>query len=115
MLPIESELVSCRGRSSTVEGNLDDLQVHRMDISKGGVWSEAVSTSSRSRELASEMANVWNRESESSTGRLDIFTLHHHFGTESDRVTAISLTPLCRNFPRTFSILVRQRNSPETS
>jgi dCTP deaminase len=99
------------GKGATVEQRLDDLAMHRMDISNGGVLErgcvyivpllEGLSL----RRRTSAMGNP-----KSSTGRLDIFTrLITDYGTEFDRVREQYKGPLYAEVsPRTFSVLVRK-------
>jgi dCTP deaminase len=99
------------GKASTVEQKLDDLAMHKMDISQGAVLErgcvyiipllEGLSLRSRT----SAMGNP-----KSSTGRLDIFTrLITDYGTEFDRVREGYNGPLYAEVsPRTFSVLVRK-------
>jgi dCTP deaminase len=99
------------GKDATVEQRLDDLAMHKMDITNGGVLErgcvyivplqEHVSL----RHRTSGMGNP-----KSSTGRLDIFTrLITDHGTEFDRVREQYKGPLYAEVsPRTFSILVRK-------
>jgi len=99
------------GRDSTVEQRLEELAMHRMDISNGGVLErgcvyivpllEGLSL----RHRTSAMGNP-----KSSTGRLDVFTrLITDYGTEFDRVREQYKGPLYAEVsPRTFSVLVRK-------
>jgi len=99
------------GKGATVEQRLDDLAMHKMDISNGGVLErgcvyivpllEGLSL----RRRTSAMGNP-----KSSTGRLDIFTrLITDYGTEFDRVREQYKGPLYAEVsPRTFSVLVRK-------
>ncbi len=99
------------GKDATVEKKLEDLAMHRMDISNGGVLErgcvyivpllEGLSL----RKRTSAMGNP-----KSSTGRLDIFTrLITDYGTEFDRVREGYSGPLYAEVsPRTFSVLVRK-------
>lgn len=99
------------GKDSTVEQRLEDLAMHRMDISNGGVLErgcvyivpllEGLSL----RHRTSAMGNP-----KSSTGRLDVFTrLITDYGTEFDRVREQYKGPLYAEVsPRTFSVLVRK-------
>lgn len=99
------------GKDATVEQRLEDLAMHKMDISSGGVLErgcvyivpllERLSL----RHRTSAMGNP-----KSSTGRLDIFTrLITDHGTEFDRVREQYKGPLYAEVsPRTFSILVRK-------
>ena len=99
------------GKDATVEQRLEDLAMHKMDISNGGVLErgcvyivpllEGLSL----RHRTSAMGNP-----KSSTGRLDIFTrLITDYGTEFDRVREQYKGPLYAEVsPRTFSVLVRK-------
>jgi dCTP deaminase len=99
------------GRLRTVQSKLDELAMHTMDISAGGVLErgcvyvvpllESVSL----RHRISARANP-----KSSTGRLDIFTrLITDYATEFDSVREQYKGPLYAEIsPRTFSVLVRQ-------
>lgn len=99
------------GRDATVEQRLEDLAMHKMDISNGGVLErgcvyivpllEGLSL----RHRTSAMGNP-----KSSTGRLDVFTrLITDHGTEFDRVREQYKGPLYAEVsPRTFSVLVRK-------
>ena len=99
------------GKDATVEQRLQDLAMHKMDITGGGVLErgcvyivplqEHVSL----RHRTSAMGNP-----KSSTGRLDIFTrLITDHGTEFDRVREQYKGPLYAEVsPRTFSVLVRK-------
>jgi dCTP deaminase len=99
------------GKDATVEQRLEDLAMHKMDISGGGVLErgcvyivpllEGLSL----RHRTSAMGNP-----KSSTGRLDVFTrLITDYGTEFDRVREQYKGPLYAEVsPRTFSVLVRK-------
>lgn len=99
------------GKDATVKKKLEDLAMHKMDISNGGVLErgcvyivpllEGLSL----RKRTSAMGNP-----KSSTGRLDIFTrLITDYGTEFDRVREQYSGPLYAEVsPRTFSVLVRK-------
>ena len=99
------------GKDATVKDKLEDLAMHKMDISNGAVLErgcvyivpllEGLSL----RKRTSAMGNP-----KSSTGRLDIFTrLITDYGTEFDRVRAQYSGPLYAEVsPRTFSVLVRK-------
>src|SRR3990172_4716013 len=99
------------GKDATVEQRLEDLAMHKMDISNGGVLErgcvyivpllEGLSL----RRRTSAMGNP-----KSSTGRLAIFTtLITDYGTEFDRVREGYNGPLYAEVsPRTFSVLVRK-------
>ena len=99
------------GKDATVEQRLEELAMHKMDISNGAVLErgcvyivpllEGLSL----RHRTSAMGNP-----KSSTGRLDIFTrLITDHGTEFDRVREQYKGPLYAEVsPRTFSVLVRK-------
>lgn len=99
------------GPDATVSDKLDELAMHEMDITNGGVLErgcvyiipllEGLSLKHR----VSAMGNP-----KSSTGRLDIFTrLITDQGTEFDRVRQQYKGPLYAEVsPRTFSVLVRK-------
>jgi len=99
------------GKDATVKDKLEDLAMHKMDISNGAVLErgcvyivpllEGLSL----RKRTSAMGNP-----KSSTGRLDIFTrLITDGGTEFDRVREQYKGPLYAEVsPRTFSVLVRK-------
>jgi len=99
------------GRDATVEQRLEDLAMHRMDISNGGVLERGcvyivpLLEHLSLRRRTSAMGNP-----KSSTGRLDIFTrLITDHGTEFDRVREQYKGPLYAEVsPRTFSVLVRK-------
>src|SRR4029077_171359 len=99
------------GKEATVRQKLEDLEMHKMDISGGGVLErgcvyivpliEGLSL----RKRTSAMGNP-----KSSTGRLDVFVrLITDYGTEFDRVREQYNGPLYAEVsPRTFSVLVRR-------
>lgn len=99
------------GKDATVEQRLEDLAMHRMDISTGGVLERGcvyivpLLEHLSLRRRTSAMGNP-----KSSTGRLDIFTrLITDHGTEFDRVREQYNGPLYAEVsPRTFSVLVRK-------
>lgn len=99
------------GRDATVEQRLEDLAMHKMDISNGGVLERGcvyivpLQEGLSLRRRTSAMGNP-----KSSTGRLDIFTrLITDYGTEFDRVREQYKGPLYAEVsPRTFSVLVRK-------
>jgi dCTP deaminase len=99
------------GRGATVEQRLEDLAMHKMDISEGGVLERGcvyivpLLEQLNLRHRTSAMGNP-----KSSTGRLDIFTrLITDYGTEFDRVREQYKGPLYAEVsPRTFSVLVRK-------
>jgi dCTP deaminase len=99
------------GKGATVEQRLEDLAMHRMDISNGGVLERGcvyivpLLEHLQLRRRTSAMGNP-----KSSTGRLDVFTrLITDHGTEFDRVREQYKGPLYAEVsPRTFSVLVRK-------
>ena len=99
------------GKDATVEKKLEDLAMHKMDISDGGVLERGcvyiipLLESLSLKRRTSAMGNP-----KSSTGRLDIFTrLITDYGTEFDRVREAYAGPLYAEVsPRTFSVLVRK-------
>ncbi len=99
------------GKNSTVEEKLQDLAMHKMDISNGGVLERGcvyivpLLECLALRKRTSAMGNP-----KSSTGRLDVFTrLITDYGTEFDRVREQYKGPLYAEVsPRTFSVLVRK-------
>ncbi len=99
------------GKDATVEQKLEELAMHRMDISNGGVLERGcvyivpLLEHLSLRRRTSAMGNP-----KSSTGRLDIFTrLITDHGTEFDRVREQYSGPLYAEVsPRTFSVLVRK-------
>ncbi|OGA22653.1 MAG: 2'-deoxycytidine 5'-triphosphate deaminase, partial [Betaproteobacteria bacterium RIFCSPLOWO2_02_FULL_67_26] len=99
------------GKSATVEQRLEDLAMHKMDISEGGVLERGcvyvvpLLEHLNMRHRTSAMGNP-----KSSTGRLDIFTrLITDHGTEFDRVREQYKGALYAEVsPRTFSVLVRK-------
>ena len=99
------------GSKATVKQRLEDLAMHEMDISRGGVLERGcvyivpLLESLSLRKRTSAMGNP-----KSSTGRLDIFTrLITDYGTEFDRVREQYKGPLYAEVsPRTFSVLVRK-------
>ena len=99
------------GKDATVEQRLEDLAMHKMDISNGGVLERGcvyivpLLEHLSLRRRTSAMGNP-----KSSTGRLDIFTrLITDHGTEFDRVREQYKGPLYAEVsPRTFSVLVRK-------
>lgn len=99
------------GKSATVKEKLNDLAMHEMDISNGGVLERGcvyivpLLEHLALRHRTSAMGNP-----KSSTGRLDIFTrLITDHGTEFDRVREQYKGPLYAEVsPRTFSVLVRK-------
>lgn len=116
------------GKNATVDQKLQDLAMHEMDISNGGVLERGCVYIVQLQEhlsLKKRMSAMGNPKS--STGRLDIFTrLITDHGTEFDRVREQYKGPLYAEVsPRTFSILVRKgsrlnqlrirRGSPPTS
>ena len=99
------------GKDATVEQRLQDLAMHRMDISKGGVLERdcvyivPLQEHLNLRHRVSAMGNP-----KSSTGRLDIFTrIITDGGTEFDRIREQYKGQLFAEIsPRTFSVLVRK-------
>jgi dCTP deaminase len=99
------------GKSATVRQRLDELAMHEMDITNGGVLErgcvyiipllEALAL----RRRTSAMGNP-----KSSTGRLDVFTrLITDYGAEFDQIREQYRGPLYAEVsPRTFSILARK-------
>ena len=99
------------GKESTVKQRLDDLAMHEMDITHGGVLERGcvyIVPLLEHVSLRHRMSAMGNPKS--STGRLDIFTrLITDQGTEFDRVREQYKGPLYAEVsPRTFSILVRK-------
>ena len=99
------------GKNATVKQRLEDLAMHEMDISNGGVLERGcvyIVPLLEGLSLRSRMSALGNPKS--STGRLDIFTrLITDHGTEFDRVREQYKGPLYAEVsPRTFSILVRK-------
>jgi dCTP deaminase len=99
------------GKGSTVKQKLDDLAMHKMDISEGNVLERGcvyIVPLLEHLELRHRMSAMGNPKS--STGRLDIFTrLITDYGTEFDRVREQYKGPLYAEVsPRTFSVLVRK-------
>ena len=99
------------GTGATVQDKLDDLVMHKMDISNGGVLERGcvyIVPLLETLALKFRMSAVGNPKS--STGRLDVFTrLIVDNGTQFDRVPEQYRGPLYAEVsPRTFSILVRK-------
>jgi dCTP deaminase len=99
------------GKNATVRQRLEDLAMHEMDISSGGVLERGcvyIIPLLEGLSLRSRMSALGNPKS--STGRLDVFTrLITDYGTEFDRVREQYKGPLYAEVsPRTFSILVRK-------
>jgi dCTP deaminase len=99
------------GKQSTVQEKLDQLAMHKMDITSGGVLERGcvyIVPLLESIALRHRMSAMGNPKS--STGRLDIFTrLITDRGTEFDRVREQYKGPLYAEIsPRTFSVLVRR-------
>ena len=99
------------GKNATVKQRLEDLAMHEMDISNGGVLERScvyIIPLLEGLSLRSRMSALGNPKS--STGRLDVFTrLITDYGTEFDRVREQYKGPLYAEVsPRTFSILVRK-------
>ena len=99
------------GKSSTVLEKLEQLAMHKMDITNGAVLERGcvyivpLLEHVALRHRMSAMANP-----KSSTGRLNVFTrLITDHGTEFDRVRERYRGPLFAEIsPRTFSVLVRK-------
>jgi dCTP deaminase len=99
------------GKEATVKQKLEDLEMHKMDISNGGVLERGcvyivpLLEGLALRKRTSAMGNP-----KSSTGRLDIFIrLITDYGTEFDRIREQYSGPLYAEVsPRTFSVLVRK-------
>jgi dCTP deaminase len=99
------------GKDKTVEQRLEELAMHRMDISNGGVLERGcvyIIPLLEGLSLRHRMSAMGNPKS--STGRLDIFTrLITDYGTEFDRVREQYKGPLYAEVSsRTFSVLVRK-------
>lgn len=99
------------GKSATVKQRLEDLAMHEMDISNGGVLERGcvyIVPLLEGLSLRRRTSAIGNPKS--STGRLDIFTrLITDNGTEFDRVREQYKGPLYAEVsPRTFSVLVRK-------
>ena len=99
------------GRHATVKQRLEDLAMHEMDITNGGVLERGcvyIVPLLEGLALKRRTSAVGNPKS--STGRLDIFTrLITDNGTEFDRVPEQYAGPLYAEVsPRTFSVLVRK-------
>ena len=99
------------GRDATVKAKLDELAMHEMDITAGGVLERGcVYIIPLLEGLALKKRTSAMGNPKSSTGRLDVFTrLITDNGTEFDRVREGYNGPLYAEVsPRTFSILVRK-------
>jgi len=99
------------GPRSTVEGKLEDLGMHRIDLSEGAVLERGcvyIVPLQEAVRLTGELAGVANPKS--STGRLDIFTrVITDYATEFDRVPRGYKGRLYAEVsPRTFSVVVRK-------
>src|SRR6266699_900143 len=99
------------GKDWTVEQRLEELAMHKMDISNGGVLERGcvyIVPLLEGLSLKKRMSAVGNPKS--STGRLDIFTrLITDYGTEFDQVREQYSGQLYAEVsPRTFSVLVRK-------
>ena len=99
------------GKSATVQDRLEELAMHKMDISNGAVLERGcvyIVPLLEHLSLRSRTAALGNPKS--STGRLDVFTrLITDHGTEFDRVREGYKGPLYAEVtPRTFSVLVRK-------
>jgi len=99
------------GKDATVKDKLEDLAMHEMDITDGGVLERGcVYIIPLLENLALKGRTSAMGNPKSSTGRLDIFTrLITDYGTEFDRVRERYVGPLYAEVsPRTFSVLVRK-------
>ena len=99
------------GKGSTVKDKLDELAMHEMDITNGGVLERGcVYIVPLLENLALKRRTSARGNPKSSTGRLDIFTrLITDYGTEFDTVREQYKGPLYAEVsPRTFSVLVRK-------
>jgi dCTP deaminase len=99
------------GKQATVKQRLDDLAMHAMDITHGGVLERGcVYIVPLLETLALKPHTSAMGNPKSSTGRLDVFTrLITDYGTEFDRVREQYAGPLYAEVsPRTFSLLVRK-------
>ena len=99
------------GKQATVKQRLEDLAMHEMDITSGGVLERGcvyIVPLLEGLALRRRTSAIGNPKS--STGRLDIFTrLITDHGTEFDRVREQYAGPLYAEVsPRTFSVLVRK-------
>ena len=99
------------GKHTSVKQRLEDLAMHAMDITRGGVLERGcvyIVPLLESLRLQSGMSAMGNPKS--STGRIDVFTrLITDYGTEFDRVRDAYEGPLYAEVsPRTFSLLVRK-------
>jgi dCTP deaminase len=99
------------GKSTSVRQRLEDLAMHAMDITNGGVLERGcvyIVPLLESLRLAPGMSAMGNPKS--STGRIDVFTRHiTDYGTEFDRVREAYAGLLYAEVsPRTFSLLVRK-------
>jgi dCTP deaminase len=99
------------GKSTSVRQRLEDLAMHAMDITNGGVLERGcvyIVPLLESLRLAPGMSAMGNPKS--STGRIDVFTrLITDYGTEFDRVREAYAGLLYAEVsPRTFSLLVRK-------
>lgn len=99
------------GKGATVRQKLDELAMHEMDITHGGVLERGcVYIVPLLEHLALRRRTSARGNPKSSTGRLDIFTrLITDYGTEFDSVREHYKGPLYAEVsPRTFSVLVRK-------
>lgn len=99
------------GKDATVEEKLEDLAMHKMDITNGAVLERGcVYMIPLLERLALKGRTSAMGNPKSSTGRLDIFTrLITDNGIEFDRVRERYVGPLYAEVsPRTFSVLVRK-------
>jgi len=100
------------GRDRTVAQCLDEMAMHRIDLSAGAVLEKScvyIVPLQESLNLPAELAAGGNPKS--STGRLDVFTrLITDFGVEFEQVPSGYSGPLYAEIaPLTFSVLVRRR------
>ena len=98
------------GQGRTVGERLDELEMHRIDLSQGAVLEKGcvyVVPLMESLDLPADMQAVANAKS--STGRLDLLTRTiTDGGTEFDRIPVGYRGPLYAEIcPRSFSVLVR--------
>lgn len=99
------------GRDRTVAQCLDDMAMHRVDLSTGAVLEKScvyIVPLQESLNLPKELAAGGNPKS--STGRLDVFTrLITDYGVEFEQVPSGYSGPLYAEIaPLTFSVLVRR-------
>jgi dCTP deaminase len=99
------------GKNATVQERLEELAMHKMDITDGAVLERGcvyIVPLLEHLSLKKRTSGLGNPKS--STGRLDVFTrLITDYGTEFDRVREGYKGPLYAEVsPRTFSVLVRK-------